>query len=287
MDRSNAELQEVISGVQSMSADLEEGEYVLADIDDRLFSLRALARKHGCTVDELQKVRHDLANQLNLIEMQGDVLSDLTKNLEKARSAYIEKAQSISEARQGAAQKLDKLVSKELPPLKLEKAGFCTQVSEKAENLWNEAGIDDVKFLVSTNPGSAPGPLNKIASGGEMSRFMLALKVVMAEVGHAPTLIFDEVDSGIGGATASAVGERLARLSLSKQILVVTHSPQVAARASHHWIVLKGGDKEVLTRVIPLDEVHDRREEIARMLAGNEVTVEARAAAGKLLENRA
>ena len=144
--------------------------------------------------------------------------------------------------------------------------------------------MDRVRFLVATNPGSEPGPLNKIASGGEMARFMLALKVVMAAVGTAGSLVFDEVDSGIGGATAAAVGERLARLAAKRQILVVTHSPQVAARAKHHWIVLKDGKKDVTTKIIPLSELSERKEEIARMISGAAVTDEARAAARKLLE---
>ena len=285
LDRSDAELQEVLSGLQSLSADLEENEYSLPEIDDRLFALRGLARKHECCVDDLPSIRHELANQLNMIEMRDDYLASLAKKLEQAKLGYLKSAKEVSGLRQKAASKLDKLIAKELPPLKLEKASFITSISEKNDNEWNEAGIDNVNFLVATNPGSAPGPLNKIASGGEMSRFMLALKVVMAQVGAADSLIFDEVDSGIGGATASAVGDRLARLSHSKQILVVTHSPQVAARASHHWIVLKDGKEDVRTKVIPLDEVHERREEIARMLSGSEITGEARAAADKLMES--
>ncbi len=206
------------------------------------------------------------------------------KKSEAARKVWRTEAEKISQARREAAGKLDALVAKELPPLKMEKARFVTDIATLNESAFGPHGMDRVSFLIAANPGSAPGPLDKIASGGEMSRFMLALKVVMARTGAAQTLVFDEVDSGIGGATASAVGERLARLAKTRQILVVTHSPQVAARASHHWIVLKDGRKDVKTKIIPLAELTERREEIARMLAGETITPESRAAAGKLLE---
>lgn len=284
LDRSAAELQEVISLVQSLSADLEECEYSLAEIDDRLFALRGQARKHNCRVDELTATREDLARQLNLIEAQDDALASLIRNVDKARAAYIDLAEKTRQKRVAAGRELDRLVAAELPPLKLEKARFLTRVEPAAEGEWGPCGMDRMRFLVATNPGSEPGPLNKIASGGEMARFMLALKVVLAELGTAGALVFDEVDSGIGGATASAVGERLARLARSKQILVVTHSPQVAARAAHHWIVLKDGRQDLTTKVIPLPELSARREEIARMLSGAQISAEARAAADKLLE---
>ena len=177
-----------------------------------------------------------------------------------------------------------KLVMKELAPLKLEKARFEVEIEQQDETQWSESGFDKVQFLIATNPNSVAGPLNKIASGGELSRFTLALKVVLSEVGSADSLVFDEVDSGIGGATAAAVGERLSRLARHKQILVVTHSPQVAAVAEHHWIVSKSGKKDVKTNIIPLSQENERQEEIARMLAGAEITKEARAAANKLLE---
>jgi len=284
LDRSHAEMQEVISGIRNFSSELEENEYSLEDIDERLFTLRGQARKHGCTVDGLFRKREELARQLGMIEAQDDLLATLTKNVESTRATYIKIAQDTSEKRQKAARKLDSLVAKELPPLKLEKAQFITQLEKMEEKDWGGHGMDSVRFLVSTNPGSAPGSLHKIASGGEMARFMLALKVVLAEIGTAGSLVFDEVDSGIGGATASAVGERLARLAQSKQILVVTHAPQVAACAAHHWIVLKDGTKNITTRVIALEKPEDRREEIARMLAGAEISPAARAAADQLLE---
>ena len=175
-------------------------------------------------------------------------------------------------------------VMDELAPLKLEKTRFEVAVHDLDKESWTQNGSDKVEFLIATNPGAVAGPLNKVASGGELSRFTLALKVVLSETGMAQSLVFDEVDSGIGGATAAAVGERLSKLSQHKQILVVTHSPQVAAIARNHWIVSKTGTKDVKTNIIPLQDNKDRQEEIARMLAGASISDEARAAASKLLE---
>lgn len=284
IDRALAELKEVAARIGGLSADLEESEFDLPRIDDRLFEIRGLARRHNVAPDELPRLRDDLAAQLSLIGRQEEVLDGLKAKVGAARAGFVKEAEKAGAARRRAAEKLDKLVAKELPPLKLDKAQFATGVTELPESEWGPGGTDAARFLVATNPGSEPGPLNEIASGGEMARFMLALKVVMAETGSAGTLVFDEVDAGIGGATASAVGERLARLAQKRQILVVTHSPQVAARASHHWIVLKDGKKDLTTKVMPLAEAAARQEEIARMLSGAEVTKEARAAADKLLE---
>lgn len=284
LDRAVSEIQEAVALIQSLSADLQESEHDLQTVDDRLFSLRDQARKHECEVDDLPNMREKLAGQLNMIEHSDEVLAEKIKAVENMRKSYIEKAESVRLQRQKTAEKLDKLVQKEMPPLKLEKARFVTSLEALEESEWGPQGMDQVRFLVSTNPGSEPGPLNKVASGGEMARFMLALKVVLAEVGAAQSLVFDEVDSGIGGSTADAVGERLSRLAHTRQVLVVTHSPQVAARATHHWIVRKDGAQEVKTNVIHLDKEQDRREEIARMLAGATITEEARAAADKLLE---
>ena len=284
LDRASSEIQEALSEIQRLSGDLESSEHDLQSIDDRLFELRAQARKHDCAVDDLAGMREEIAGKLNAIEHADDLLAQAVKKADAAKAAYISEAEKVSKARTKAAQKLDKLVAQELPPLKLDKAQFVTSVERLEEAEWGAGGIDRVRFLVATNPGSQPGPLNKIASGGEMSRFMLALKVVMAEVGCAGSLIFDEVDAGIGGSTADAVGERLAKLAKDKQIMVVTHAPQVAARASHHWIVQKDGGDDLRTSVIALEQGQPRREEIARMLAGATVTEEARAAADKLLE---
>ena len=287
LDRAMAELQEVSAGVQSLIASLEDSEYSLTEIDDRLFSLKAQARKHACTIDELPAKRDEIVQLLRSIEHQEDTLAALEKNVAKAKKEYTAKAQSLSQKRQSSAKTLDKLVAKELIPLKLDKARFETQMETLPENEWGPNGIDRVQFLVATNPGAVAGALNKIASGGEMARFMLALKVVLAEVGVAQTLVFDEVDSGIGGATADAVGERLARLAKKRQILVVTHSPQVAAKSSYHAIVVKTGKANPTTKVLPLSNGNERQEEIARMLSGAEITKEARAAAAKLLEKSA
>jgi DNA repair protein RecN (Recombination protein N) len=207
----------------------------------------------------------------------------LIKQVEKEKSNYIDQAKVISKMRQEVAAKLSKLVMQELMPLKLEKARFEISIEDLPEDQWTVSGIDKVRFLVATNPGAEAGALNKIASGGELSRLMLAIKVVLAEVGIANSLVFDEVDSGIGGATAAAVGERLLRLADHRQILVVTHSPQVAAMAQNHYIVAKEGAKEVKTNIVYLEEMKKRQEEIARMLSGAEITEEARAAALKLL----
>lgn len=287
LDRAMAELQEVAGGIEALMTSLEDSEYSLSEIDDRLFALKAQARKHACSVDELSAKRDELASLLGGIEAQDDVLADLEKAVGKARKDYEGQAAIVSKARKDAAAKLDKLVAKELVPLKLEKARFETSVAALPENEWNASGMDNVQFMVATNPGANAGPLNKIASGGELARFMLALKVVLAEVGAHVALVFDEVDTGIGGATADAVGERLSRLAQKRQILVVTHSPQVAASAAHHWIVAKTGKTNPTTKVIPLSEAQARQEEIARMLAGAEITNEARAAASKLLEKSA
>ena len=284
MDRANAELQEVLSSLTALSDDIDNSEYSLSEIDDRLFALKAQAKKHHCTIDTLPQKREEIAAALDAIDNQDERLASLQREVEKDKQAYSENAAKLSSARQKTAEKLSKLVMKELPALKLDKARFDVSVEKLDEKEWGKNGFDQIQFLVATNPGAAAGPLNKIASGGEMSRFMLALKVVMAEVGLEDTLIFDEVDSGIGGATAAAVGERLLRLAAHRQILVVTHSPQVAAMAGHHWIVSKEGQKEVVTNIIPSFETMERQEEIARMLSGAEITEEARAAAGKLLE---
>ena len=289
LDGAMAEIQRVEGEITSLSADLASEDQDLESVDERLHNLRQQARKHDCTCDELPGKREELARRLELITHQDEMLNDLSHKCEKARTAYIEAAQALHDKRSAVAGKLDALVAEELPPLKLENACFVTQVERQEDEAnWGPAGMDKVAFLIATNPGDAPGPLNRIASGGELARFMLALKVILAETGTAPTLIFDEVDSGIGGATADAVGRRLARLSAAKQLLVVTHSPQVASKADHHWIVSKQGhDKHVATDVTPLKDVPQRREEIARMLAGADITAEARAAADRLLEGKA
>lgn len=285
LDRATSEVQEACSQIQSLSADLSESDHNLETIDDRLHALRREARKHECDVDALAAKREELAEKLNAIEYAEDLLADQAAAAQQARAAYIKAAEAISAARQTAAAQLDKALIAELEPLKLGKARFETHITRLPDDQWNENGMDAVQFLVATNAGQAPGPLNKIASGGEMSRFMLALKVVMAATGSAGTLIFDEVDAGIGGSTADAVGQRLATLAQTHQVLVVTHAPQVAARAAHHYIVQKSEqDGQTRTSITAIDTHSARAEEIARMLAGAHITPEARAAAAKLLE---
>ena len=250
----------------------------------RLFDLRALARKHRVQPDQLADLTEELAARHDAIEAGSEGLARLEAALSAARDAYRRSATALSEQRIAAAAKLDAAVAAELAPLKLDSARFRTVVAPLAEQQWGPHGMDRVEFEISTNPGAPFGPLIKIASGGELSRFILALKVALAEQGGASTMIFDEIDRGVGGAVASAIGERLSRLAEGAQVIVVTHSPQVAARGDTHLLIAKSSDGTVTrTDVRTLDDNH-RREEIARMLSGAEVTDEARAQAGRLLE---
>ncbi|MBY0335926.1 MAG: DNA repair protein RecN [Acetobacteraceae bacterium] len=255
----------------------------MEQVEDRLFTLRAAARKHGVTVVELPGLLETLKARLAALDAGTGRVAALEAQRDAARRAYLEAGQRLSEARRRAAAKLEKALGAELPPLKLERARIAVEVASRDEAGWGPEGMDRVALLVSTNPGQAPGALGRIASGGELSRMMLALKVVLAQGSVVPSLVFDEVDSGIGGATAAAVGERLTRVADKLQVLVVTHSPQVAARGAQHLRVakaVKGGRAE--TRVESLD-AEERREEIARMLSGERVTAAARAAADDLL----
>ncbi|MEH3106526.1 MAG: DNA repair protein RecN [Sphingomonas fennica] len=255
----------------------------LEAMETRLFELRALARKHRVTPDQLPALTQELSARLARIEAGGEGIAALAAEAEGARTDYRNAAAALSVARDLAAARLDGAVAGELAPLKLDAARFRTVVEPLAEGQWGPAGRDRVEFEISTNPGAPFAPLAKVASGGELSRFILALKVALAEEGGATTMIFDEIDRGVGGAVASAIGERLARLSARAQLLVVTHSPQVAARADSHWLIAKSSDGLVTrTGVHALDEA-ERGEEIARMLSGAEVTDEARAQARRLL----
>ncbi len=283
LSRASAEIAEAASSIQGLLADLQETDQNIEDIDDRLYALRMQARKHKCDCDDLPAMYENLAQKLSRIENADEELTQQKAICTKTREDYIAVAKRVSAQRIKTGERLNALVQKELAPLKLDKARFVTQVAPLDEVEWSANGTDRVRFLVSTNPGQEPGPIHKIASGGEMSRFMLALKVIIAQEGSTHSFIFDEVDAGIGGATADAVGERLSRLAQSKQVLVVTHAPQVAARASSHWIVQKSGDKFVKTDIIPLTTRAEKCEEIARMLAGADITPEARAAADKLM----
>ncbi|MFN2259758.1 MAG: DNA repair protein RecN [Parasphingopyxis sp.] len=256
----------------------------LDEVETRLFEIRALARKHRVEPDELPRLAEELAAKLERIEGGEAHLAALEQEVAAKREAYETEAEKVGKARAKAAKALDKAVAGELGPLKLDAAQFRTAIEPLEEAQWGAAGRERVAFEISTNPGAPFGPLAKIASGGELSRFILALKVALAEQGEAVTMVFDEIDRGVGGAVASAVGDRLARLAESAQILVVTHSPQVAARARRQWLIAKTSDGFVTrTSVHQLDE-GERREEIARMLSGAEITDEARAQADRLLE---
>ena len=254
----------------------------LERIEERLFALRAAARKYNVPADELAALARRYDGDLALIDAGAERLAALEREAAEALARYRSAAQALSTARRRAAQKLDKAVNAELKPLKLERAEFSTQIESESEG---PHGLDRVEFWVRTNPGTRPGPLMKVASGGELARFLLALKVVLADRGSAPTLIFDEIDTGVGGAVADAIGVRLARLASGVQVIAVTHAPQVAARADRHYLIAKDAlakGKRVATRVAEL-EGERRREEIARMLAGAEITAEARAAAERLI----
>ena len=254
----------------------------LERIEERLFALRAAGRKYNAPVDELAALEQRYQSELALIDAGAERLAALEQAAQAAAARYQEAAQALSAARARAAQKLDKAVNAELKPLKLERAQFSTALEPDEEG---PNGLDRVEFWVRTNPGTRPGPLMKVASGGELARFLLALKVVLADRGSAPTLVFDEIDTGVGGATSDAIGVRLARLASGVQVIAVTHAPQVAARADRHYLITKdalGNGKRVTTRVAELI-AERRREEIARMLAGAEITAEARAAAERLI----
>ncbi|MBU3079172.1 DNA repair protein RecN [Sphingomonas quercus] len=252
--------------------------------ETRLFELRALARKHRVQPDELAALAADLAGRLAAIEAGGEGLAALAAAEASARAAYLDAAATLSAGRELAAARLDAAVAAELAPLKLDAARFRTRIEPLPDTGWGAAGQDRVEFLISTNPGAPFAPLAKIASGGELSRFILALKVALAEEGGAATMIFDEIDRGVGGAVASAIGERLARLATRAQILVVTHSPQVAARAARQFLIAKAHDGHVTRTSVHALAPAERHEEIARMLSGAEVTDEARAQARRLLE---
>lgn len=265
-----------------VAADFDPAE--LERIEERLFALRAAARKYSTPVDALATLAQKFKDDVALIDAGEGRLKDLEKAAREADAAFAAAAKKLSTLRGKAAEKLNKAVNAELAPLKLERAKFSTQIESDAAAPGPQ-GFDRVEFWVQTNPGTKPGPLMKVASGGELSRFLLALKVVLSDRGSAPTLVFDEIDTGVGGAVADAIGARLARLAEKVQVMAVTHAPQVAARADQHLLISKDAldkGKRVATRVNALAADH-RREEIARMLAGAEITAEARAAAERLL----
>jgi DNA repair protein RecN (Recombination protein N) len=278
LEETRGHLEQALRTADFDPAELERNE-------ERLFALRAAGRKYNVPVDELAALARKYNGDIALIDAGEEKLKALTAAAEIAEADFRVAAGSLSKARAKAAAALAKAVNGELAPLKLERAKFSTEiVSDPASAGPN--GIDRVEFWVQTNPGTKPGPLMKIASGGELARFLLALKVVLADRGSAPTLVFDEIDTGVGGAVADAIGVRLAKLAGGVQVLAVTHAPQVAAQASRHYVISKDAldkGKRVATRVTEVAADH-RREEIARMLAGAEITNEARAAAERLIK---
>ena len=283
LERAVIESDEAQTQLHDASRDMVYDPQRLEQVEERLFGLKALARKHGVQVDQLPATKAMLQQQLDDIKSGADRLEELRKNVTQAFSEYKVMALSISKTRLDAAEKLDKTVMKELEPLKLNGGGFQTAFTHVEPSTGSASGIDSVQFMASTNPGMPSGPISKIASGGELARFMLALKVALAEASDPLTMVFDEVDAGVGGAVAEAVGSRLKLLAESGQVLVVTHSPQVAACGNHQWLISKSVDGDnTMTRVDELS-TQSREEEIARMLSGALVTEEARAAAVRLL----
>ena len=274
-------LGEAQQGLDGAIAALSFNPEELEQAEERLFAIRALARKHAVSADELGEFAKGLQQKLTNLDQGAGNIAALENQLSQQEQQYADKAEKLSKMRQKAAGSLDKLMAAELAPLKMERAVFCTEISRTDGG---PDGQDKVIFTAATNPGAPSGPLNKIASGGELSRFLLALKVCLTDQSLDITMIFDEIDRGVGGATADAVGKRLAELADGSQVLVVTHSPQVAAQGQHHWRVekhVKGG--ETRSNVVALDN-DQRVDEIARMLSGDSITYAARQAAKSLLQ---
>ena len=283
LDRAEEALAEAESLLTRLAEEAEADPRLLERAEERLFALRAAARKHSVAVVELPQLLASFRQRLAALDSGTAAIAELEQRAAAARADYAAAAEALAASRRLAAERLARAVMRELPPLKLDRARFVADVAALEEAKWGPSGRDAVRFLIATNPGQSPGALDRVASGGELSRLMLALKVVLAAGSTVPTLVFDEVDSGVGGATAAAVGDRLARVAHGVQVLVVTHSPQVAARgAAHLQVAKRAAAARVRTDVTALDGPA-RREEIARMLAGETVTEAARAAADSLL----
>ena len=283
LDRAAIEAEEAEGALSAAQGALDTEPGRIEAVEERLFSLRAAARKHRTDADSLGPLLTKLQGELDLIDGGADRLSALAAASEVARQAYQDTAQAVSRARRHAARKLDEVVAAELGPLKLGRARFSTALDQAAEGAESRTGIDRCRFMLASDPGADPLPLAKVASGGERARLLLALRVCLARAAGLSTLVFDEIDRGIGGAVADAVGERLARLAQDVQVLVVTHSPQVAARGDRHYRVSRSEGEQGATARVALLTDDQRREELARMLSGAQVTEEARAAAGSLL----
>jgi len=283
LSRAMVELDDAAQGVEACLDALEFNPHDLELAEERLFAIRALARKHTVAPDELPTLAQDLTAKLDLLDMGAGGLKELNAAVAAAQAAYDEAAGVLSRARKSAAQALDLAMGAELAPLKMERAVFTTQVKDADPSA---TGVDQLDFVVATNPGAPAGPLAKIASGGELSRFLLALKVCLSRDGAQNTMIFDEIDRGVGGATADAVGRRLSRLAQDAQVLVVTHSPQVAALGDRHFQVAKQQSADITLSRVELLSDTARVNEIARMISGDTITTEARAAARTLIEGR-
>lgn len=283
LDTALVNADEASEEIETASNEVSLNQNELDAVEERLFALKALARKHSTTVEELPLVWRQMEESLQTMERGEENIENLRKLEEAAYKDYVKKATEVSQARLAAALRLDGKIQAELPDLKMEKARFMTQISTKPESQWNENGRDEVCFMVSTNPNTPYGSISKIASGGELARFMLALKVNLAQSSQVETMIFDEVDTGIGGATAQAVGEKLAKLGEQVQVLVVTHSPQVAAQSKYHYKVEKTTVDNVTTTSLRELSAAEKTEEVARMLSGEHITDEARAAAKVLI----
>ena len=286
LDQALIDISETVNELEEVSHNVSLNQNELENIEERLYALRGLARKHNVAVSDLPQTLADFRNRLSTIELGEEGIAALRKAEDTAKLDYVKAANELSSARQAAALQLDNKVMSELSPLKMEKARFVTVVEKTDESGWSEKGFNNVYFTVATNPNSPQGPLNKIASGGELARFMLALKVNLAQSSSVATMIFDEVDAGVGGATAQAVGERLARLARDVQVLVVTHSPQVAACGNNHFKVEKSTAGNVTTTTVRELTKIEKSEEIARMLAGEVITDAARAAAKVLMKEK-
>ncbi len=283
LERAEEALAEAETLMTRLASEAEADPRLLEQAEERLFALRGSARKYGVPVAELPAYLDSLATRLGDLDSGSSAIVELEAAERRARAAFAAAAAALSAERAAAAARLQAAVALELPPLRLDKARFVAEVTDLPEAAWGSGGCDAVRFLIATNPGQEPGPLAKIASGGELSRLMLALKVVLSAGSAVPTLVFDEVDSGIGGATAASVGERLARVAQGVQVLVVTHSPQVAARGGAHLRVVKAAREGRAATDVEILGREERREEIARMLAGEIITAAARSAADDLL----
>ena len=286
VERTKVELEELRRILNNEISFANDTKYNLENIEDRLYELRSQARKHNCTVDELISIKDQISSKLQIANTSKQKLHNLKIELEQAKMQFTKESNVLSNSRKNGAIKLCNAINHELPDLKLERAKFKIKFDElQIENASN-LGVDNIVFLASTNTGAVLLPINKVASGGELSRFLLAIKVVIESVSYNRTVIFDEIDSGIGGQTANAVGIRLARMGKAYQTMVVTHSPQVTSKGNYHYLVQKKDtNKGTITNVQELNS-EQRVEEIARMLAGNSITDEARKAAAKLLNNK-